>query len=887
MTFLQKLGPGSTLIAPAYLHAALREELLKTRSGLLGLKLNTLPGWLQQQANVAVPSRHVALYQYKQRIQTILPQLKIYREVADSPVFLNECRSFLDSIYFWNIPQSELPQESEAQKELFAILSQLTDIAVPSKQQRAALTNIKTKRLDDLHILDVYHTLEEEQLIQALVTQGAQRCTPPVYEPMPLFFHAVNKRQEIEACAQYIIEHDLDADDIHITLANATYKPILAQIFQRYQIPYTLLQDSHASILPHRFSALFSYYLKPDTENLLRVLDCGVVHMEQLQKLKDYLDVFSCNIEEAFDHLQQIEDEGHILDALELAKLQKLEEEAELVRQQLVVYLRPLKQPISIEAMIQTAASYVRESLRRDDADTKILLDIEAMLKELHPYILEKEDIAFFPKERSGAIVCDLRQSPFCRKHLFILGCTQKDYPAFQTKKGIFDENYHALISAYPSMERRYQFYLEQISAMLYAAPSVYVSYPLGTYEGKGMEAALEIEDYVQKQHANPKAGSVAYPLYSSYEPVSTNITLSPEMAQALFVKDKMIRGSISALERYVKCPFSYFLRYGLSLREPMKVGFPDSYAGTLAHYLLETFTGKYGKAYTKVAEEKIEEVLMKEIRIMQDVFPSLEKKLENVAQRILTSMTQTLGLLDDFEQHSILSPYLREKEFHYSIPLGDDISLALKGYIDRIDASDEFLCILDYKSSAKMLSETNVFAALQLQLLTYSIVCSKEFHKRVLGSFYVSLKNENIPYTAGKLSRRKPVTHLPSSKEEYEEIRHKAHRMNGWVMDSDIQALDDNGAHIVGVSQNKEGIIKPRKLYDLGSIERYFTKMYQMIGNRIINGDIRCLPMEEACMFCSYYEICRFKGIYAEKTQLVEVEDDIYQQQKGREEDA
>ena len=887
MTFLQKLGPGSTLIAPAYLHAALREELLKTRSGLLGLKLNTLQGWLQQQANVAVPSRHVALYQYKQRIQTILPQLKIYREVADSPVFLNECRSFLDSIYFWNIPQSELPQESEAQKELFAILSQLTDIAVPSKQQRAALTNIKTTRLDDLHILDVYHTLEEEQLIQALVTQGAQRCTPPVYEPMPLFFHAVNKRQEIEACAQYIIEHDLDADDIHITLANATYKPILAQIFQRYQIPYTLLQDSHASILPHRFSALFSYYLKPDTENLLRVLDCGVVHMEQLQKLKDYLDVFSCNIEEAFDHLQQIEDEGHILDALELAKLQKLEEEAELVRQQLVVYLRPLKQPISIEAMIQTAASYVRESLRRDDADTKILLDIEAMLKELHPYILEKEDIAFFPKERSGAIVCDLRQSPFCRKHLFILGCTQKDYPAFQTKKGIFDENYHALISAYPSMERRYQFYLEQISAMLYAAPSVYVSYPLGTYEGKGMEAALEIEDYVQKQHANPKAGSVAYPLYSSYEPVSTNITLSPEMAQALFVKDKMIRGSISALERYVKCPFSYFLRYGLSLREPMKVGFPDSYAGTLAHYLLETFTGKYGKAYTKVAEEKIEEVLMKEIRIMQDVFPSLEKKLENVAQRILTSMTQTLGLLDDFEQHSILSPYLREKEFHYSIPLGDDISLALKGYIDRIDASDEFLCILDYKSSAKMLSETNVFAALQLQLLTYSIVCSKEFHKRVLGSFYVSLKNENIPYTAGKLSRRKPVTHLPSSKEEYEEIRHKAHRMNGWVMDSDIQALDDNGAHIVGVSQNKEGIIKPRKLYDLGSIERYFTKMYQMIGNRIINGDIRCLPMEEACMFCSYYEICRFKGIYAEKTQLVEVEDDIYQQQKGREEDA
>ena len=58
MTFLQTLGPGSTLIAPAYLHAALREELLKTRSGMLGLKLNTLQGWLQQQATQDYLANH-------------------------------------------------------------------------------------------------------------------------------------------------------------------------------------------------------------------------------------------------------------------------------------------------------------------------------------------------------------------------------------------------------------------------------------------------------------------------------------------------------------------------------------------------------------------------------------------------------------------------------------------------------------------------------------------------------------------------------------------------------------------------------------------------------------------------------------------------------------
>ena len=175
MTFLQELKPGTTLLAPSYLHASIREELLKTRSGMLGLKLNTLQGWLQQQTASTVLPKHTALYLYKERIQTILSDLKIYQDVADSPVFLNECRGFLDSLCFWKIPLHELPQSSEAQKELFTILTQLSDIAVPSNQLHAALKNIRKHALKELYILDVCHTLEEEQLIQQLVQQGATR----------------------------------------------------------------------------------------------------------------------------------------------------------------------------------------------------------------------------------------------------------------------------------------------------------------------------------------------------------------------------------------------------------------------------------------------------------------------------------------------------------------------------------------------------------------------------------------------------------------------------------------------------------------------------------------------------------------------------------------
>ena len=44
------------------------------------------------------------------------------------------------------------------------------------------------------------------------------------------FYHAVNKRQEIEGCAQYILQHDISAQDIQITLTDTTYAPIVKQI---------------------------------------------------------------------------------------------------------------------------------------------------------------------------------------------------------------------------------------------------------------------------------------------------------------------------------------------------------------------------------------------------------------------------------------------------------------------------------------------------------------------------------------------------------------------------------------------------------------------------------------------------------------------------------
>lgn len=895
MIDLDEFKFGTTLLAPNYIHPQIREAIVNQTTGTIGLRMFSLHNWLLTYTTMNIPSKYQTLFEYKHKLETIKSKLSIYKELCDRFVFLNECYEFLDTLCFWEIPVSTLPQDTLAQKELYIILQALSTFQCPSHTIHQALLVLQHQRLDHLYILETYQTIEDQHILQMLYKQGAKRKKiQPSYEPKKHFFHAVNKRQEIEACAQYIITHKLQAQDIQITLANLSYTPIIKQIFERYHIPFTILCNTQTSIIASHVCALFRYYLYPDTEHLLMCIEANIFQIEGIAKLRDYITLFAPDIYTPFHHLQDIKEFGHIMDEHQIHHLKEMEQEAEAIRFILVEMVEGIVHPQSYEDLMYNVMHLVRAFMPSYMNEKHVLLQIEQIMKDAFPYIRDREDIDLLlsfiesitkeeqPNELKGVLIKNLQQTCLQKSHHFMIGCTQTAYPAFSPKAGMFDENYYAHLQGYPSMETRYQFYLDEVHRQLHTSSNLYVSYPLGSYEGKGWEVALELEQFIGNS-------SIAYPLYTNYNAIENPFTLTKDIAQQLFVHETMISGSISAIERYVKCPFSYFLRYGLSLREPMQQGVSTSYTGTLFHYVLESLVDRYEKEYTQSPEKKVKELIHTEMNVMKAIYPSLLKKLEHVEARIIASISQTLLILREFEKHSILRPKKDNCEytFLYHIPLTSTIQLALRGVIDRIDQSDEYTCVFDYKSSPKSLSEDTVFSALQLQLLTYSIIANKEFNKDVLGAYYISLRNENINVHAGKLSRRKPITYIPSSNDEYQEIRLKAHRFQGWTMHSELSVLDDSGSHIVGLSQNKTGDIKSRKLYNLQTIETYFLQMYQTIGNRILHGDIRCTPVIDACMFCKYQQICRFKGVFSEKEILIETDEQLYQHEKGSEQNA
>ena len=95
--------------------------------------------------------------------------------------------------------------------------------------------------------------------------------------------------------------------------------------------------------------------------------------------------------------------------------------------------------------------------------------------------------------------------------------------------------------------------------------------------------------------------------------------------------------------------------------------------------------------------------------------------------------------------------------------------------------------------------------------------------------------------------------------------------------MSKNLSLIDDEGTHITGIRCNKDEEIVSSKLYNLDTLETYFNKIYKIIGNRILNGDISIEPSEHACDYCAYHEICKFHGLPFERKPLIEKDDAIY----------
>ena len=196
----------------------------------------------------------------------------------------------------------------------------------------------------------------------------------------------------------------------------------------------------------------------------------------------------------------------------------------------------------------------------------------------------------------------------------------------------------------------------------------------------------------------------------------------------------KTLRTSVSKLEQYQECPFSFHLKYGLKLKEADEFKLKSIDTGSFMHDVVDTF-------FEEVKQEDLKTLTKEEIKSI--VYGIIEQKLNLKKNAIFTSTPKFVVLTNRLKKVVAESIYyivyqMQNSDFNV---LGNEVEFTKKidnveivGKIDRIDVAKNeegsFIRIIDYKSSSKNLDLNKMVTGLQIQLLTYVDIMAEKTNK-------------------------------------------------------------------------------------------------------------------------------------------------------------
>lgn len=884
MNLFTKSLENRTILCQENAAVLIHKEL--AQRNIRGVKVLSLNSWLMSFNYKDEISEIEIKLSIHHQMKAIANQLRQLKNICVTPSFEKECLTFLEKFKGFDLDLESLPEQNELQKELKLIL---TTLKFPSKNELLLkiLKNIPDDEIKKLVLMVRQPDLFTSRMLDYLISKGAQECSFETYESTAAFYHAANKRQEIEAAIQKIINDHMDCDKVQFCLLDQSYQPLVRQLLERYQLPFTFMSETAICNLALKAANMLRFALNDNQENCLNCLNTGCFSLFQTPFLIQALEIFNCKWNTPFPNLENNDFTYNLMSERDVETVSALINKAEDERAKILPVMNSLTNYQNYHELFTNIDAALTIHARNDMKSYK---KIQRLFIDAIDFIHDESDCLLIlevlegmngrqkPDTIGGILIQDPDDLLFSDGTCFVLGGTQKNFPGFSSESGIFDENYLAMIPNYPSLDERYQHFINNRYAVMTYSPKLILSYPLNDYEGKNNEASLEIENFMAEKGINK---SNSYPLIQIEHERYTQYQLLEHTAHTLYLNEhKELHGSVSSLERYTGCPYAYFLKSGLKIQEPIDASFSDQKIGTLSHYVLETLVQKYGKDYAKADEAEISKLINEQCAELNKIYPHLNFNL--IAKKELISLVNNCAQLALMEEHSALVPVKCEQEFYHEYPIGNGITLKLKGYIDRIDENERFFRIVDYKSSKKRLVTDKVFSGQQLQLITYAMHSKDALNKEALGAFYYSFKNENLSLPYGKLKRRGAGEFIETDEDTILTEQKKATRLQGWIFSDFVEEMDNEGNYTAGIKNSVKSGITAANVIDPRVLTHLLEQMMKSLAASILSGKIDCRPTEDACLYCSYKPICRFNGNPRKPEMLVEVPENLMKNKGG-----
>ena len=550
---------------------------------------------------------------------------------------------------------------------------------------------------------------------------------------------------------------------------------------------------------------------------------------------------------------------------------------------------------------------------------------------------LKNSELGKIPGTQDQVIVGDVDRS---RSHkvdtIFIIGLNDGSFPSINKAEGFFGDKDRELLKndgielANGTIQNLYEENFNIYKAFTTAERRLYLSYASSETEGKSLRPSMMINK-IKKIFPNLKEKSDI--INSNYEITNKKMTYQELLENISLLRDKKdiediwyvvykyykkqnewndilqkdlkgieytnlpknidkkiieklygntLNTSVSKLEKFSQCPFSYYLQYGLRLKEREELKIQSFDTGSFMHETIDEFFKKVKEEKINLAELVTEEEIIQELvnKVVEEKldmgkkytfvattkYKVLVKRLKRIVAKALKYIIEGLvysefnieGTEIEFGKNGKYKPIL--------IQLDDGKKVEITGKIDRVDTakSDDgkYLRIIDYKSSAKNIDLNEVYAGLQIQLLTYMDAVCKEEDLFPAGVLYFSLLEQMIK------SDRK------ISEEQIEEELRKNFKMKGLIL-ADIKVIKMHDKHLesgtsklIPATLTKSGEISEGKTSGVNKeefkiLQDYIYRTIKQISIEILSGNIEIKPYnkngKKPCEYCSYKAICGF----------------------------
>lgn len=348
--------------------------------------------------------------------------------------------------------------------------------------------------------------------------------------------------------------------------------------------------------------------------------------------------------------------------------------------------------------------------------------------------------------------------------------------------------------------------------------------------------------------------------------------------------EDGKLMFSVSRLEKYAECPFSYFVQYGLKAKNRKIYEFTPPDLGSFVHDILDLFTNrvkKEGILWSELNNERCKEIVSNliDIRLSEQTnsilnsskrFKYLSQRFKRVISKSVTVMAEQIGK-GEFEVFKTEFDFGNYKTGEaVMLNLQDDEKVYLQGRIDRIDTLDldgqTYIRIIDYKTGAKKFDLNELYYGLQMQLLVYldAIIKNSKYilEKQVVPGAVLYFKVDD-PIIKSK----KEMTTEEVETEVLEELKLKGLVLKDAkvvkAMDRDIEGY----SLVIPAAFKKDGDFKSTS--DVVT-EEEFTLLREYVNRKMISlcedmlcGDIKIEPTKQAnrsyCEYCDFSSICQF----------------------------